>query len=297
LEFLREALMGSVQSKRFDEPDETVALPKLRGQIVLLGESYVGRYVHQPGWRWSVDVKPTAGTPSCQFHHQGILLSGRLLVTTDDGAQRTIGPGEAYDIPPGHDAMVLGDEACQCIEFRGVRGWGRAPLAGERVLATLLVTDIVDSTLTAAQLGDAVWKELLARHFERVRLELDRFRGYEVGSRGDGLMAMFDGAARAIRCAAAICRSVRADDIEVRVGVHTGEVERRLDGLQGVAVHEAARVASAAGRGEVLVSASTASLLEGAGLALSDAGEYELKGLAGERRLYRLTEDASPLTL
>lgn len=286
--------MSEIKTKRFDEPDEAVSLSNVAGQIVVLNELYIGRYVLQPGWRWSKDVKPVVGTPSCRHHHQGVVLSGRIQFATDDGARRMVGPGEAYDLPPGHDAWVVGDEPCVAIEFRGVRGWGRSASVGERVLATLLVTDIVGSTAIAARLGDAAWKALLVRHSDRVRLELDRFRGYEVKTTGDGFLALFDGAARAVRCAAAICRVVREDGIEVRAGVHSGEVERHTDDLRGVAVHAAARIAALAGPGEVLISASTVALLEGSGLSFSDAGEHELKGLTGRRRVYRLTGDILP---
>jgi class 3 adenylate cyclase len=283
--------MSELQSKCFDEPDEVVSLPNLAGQIVVLGEAYVGRYVHKPGWRWSKDVKPLVGTPSCQYHHQGFVLSGQVHLTTDDGAQRTLGPGEAFNIPPGHDAYVVGDEPCITVEFRGARDWAKPAIGGERVLTTLLVTDIVDSTATATRLGDAEWKKLLARHFDRVRLELDRFRGYEIASIGDGFLAMFDGAARAVRCAASITRIAREDGIEVRVGVHSGEVERHTDNVRGVAVHTVTRIAALASSGEVLLSAPTAALLEGSGLSFSDAGEHKLKGLAGRRRLHRLKAD------
>lgn len=286
--------MGDITVKRFDEPDEVVSLPNVVGQVVVLGEVYIGRYVAQPGWRWSKDVKPLVGTPSCQYHHQGFVLSGRMEVATDDGARRTVGAGEAFDLPPGHDAWVVGDDPCVTIEFRGVRGWGRPASVGERVLTTLLVTDIVGSTALAARLGDAGWKELLERHSDRVRLELDRFRGYEVKTTGDGFLVLFDGAARAVRCAASICRVAREDDIEVRAGVHSGEVERHTDDIRGVAVHAVARIAALAGPGEVLASASTVALLEGSSLSFSDAGEHELKGLTGLRRVYRLTGDLLP---
>ncbi len=288
--------MGELQSKRFDEPDDVVSLPNLSGQIVVLGESYVGRYSHQPGWRWSKDVKPQVGTPSCQHHHQGVLLSGQLQIITNEGAQRIIGPGEAFDIPPGHDAWVVGDEPAVSIEFRGARDWAKPGNKGERVLVTLLFTDIVGSTALAARLGDAAWEALRGRHYDRVRQELDRFRGYEVKTTGDGFLALFDGTARAVRCAAAVGRAARRDGIEVRAAVHSGEVERYPDSIQGVAVHVAARIMALAAPGEVLLSASTAGLVEGAGLTLADAGEHELKGLDGRRRLYRLAagdEDSS----
>jgi class 3 adenylate cyclase len=281
--------MGEIVSKRFDEPDEVVTLPGLAGQMIVLGEAYVGRYVHQPGWRWSKDVKPVVGTPSCQHHHQGFVLSGRMHIMLEGGAERVIGPGEAFDIPPGHDAWVIGEEPVVSLEFRGAREWARPTATGERVLLTLLLTDIVGSTAAATRLGDAAWKALLARHFDRVREELDRFRGFEIKTLGDGVLAWFDGTARAVRCAAAITQAARDQGIEVRAGVHSGEVERRPDDVQGVAVHVVARVAALAGSGEVLLSDSTVALLEGSGLVFADAGEHELKGLQGRRRLFRLS--------
>jgi class 3 adenylate cyclase len=286
--FKEDAKMSEILVKRFDEPDESISHSRLKGEVVLLGETYVGRYAHLPGWRWSTDMKPQVGTPSCQFHHQGFSLSGRIQVVTDDGAGRIIGPGEVFDIPPGHDAWVLGDEPFVSIEFLGARDWARTNSAGERILASLLFTDIVGSTSIAARLGDTAWRELLARHYDRVRLELDRYRGYELKTTGDGFLALFDGAARAIRCADAICEVARRDGLEVRAAVHAGEVERYPDTVQGLAVHVAARIMALAGPGEVLISDSTASLMEGSGLSIADAGEHELKGLEGKRRLYRL---------
>ncbi len=283
--------MGEILSKSFDEPDEVVSAPHMSGQVVVLGELYVGRYVQQPGFHWSKDIKPLVGTPSCQFQHQGIVISGKMHMVTDEGGQRTIGPGEVFDVPPGHDGWVVGDEPCVTIEFRGVRDWARPRAAGERVLATLLFTDLVDSTAHAARVGDVTWKQLLARHYDRVRLLLDRFRGYEIKTTGDGVQALFDGAARAVRCGAAICRAARQDGLEVRVGIHTGEVERHTDTLQGVSMHVAARVLGSAEAGEVLLSATTVALLEGSGLSFSDAGEHALKGLPGLRRLFRLTDE------
>jgi class 3 adenylate cyclase len=137
-------------------------------------------------------------------------------------------------------------------------------------------------------MGDAAWKELLGRHNDRVRLELDRFRGHEVTTTGDGFLAMFDGTSRAVRCAAAIHLVAGLDDLRIRAGVHAGEVERQAGNLRGVAVHVATRIASLAQPGEVLVSESAVALLDGAGLSLEDAGEHELKGVPGRRRVYRL---------
>ncbi len=280
--------MGELLSKQFDMPDELISQSRLTGQLVLLGETYVARYRHEPGWRWSHDVQPLVGTPSCQFHHQGFALSGRLHVVTAEGAERTIEAGEAFNIPPGHDAWVLGEAPFVSVEFVGVRDWARPATSGERVLVTLLFTDLVGSTALAARLGDASWKGLLSRHHDRVRQELDRFRGYEIDTTGDGFLAIFDGTARAVRCAGALCEAARQDGLSIRAGVHSGEVERYVDRVRGVAVHVAARIMALAGPGEVLLSASTMALLEGSGLQCVDAGDHVLKGLDGPRRLYRL---------
>lgn len=281
--------MGVISSKSFDQPDEVISGPNVTKRSVTVGKTYIARTEYQPGWRWSKDIKPTAKTSSCQHHHQGVILSGRLHVTSEEGGERSIGPGDAFDIPPGHDAWVLGDEACVMIEFQSAQDWGKPVESGERILATLMVTDIVGSTAAAARLGDVAWKVLLARHYDSVRRDLDRFRGIEVDTSGDGFLAMFDGAARAVRCAASIREAARQDGIEVRAGVHSGEVERQGEHLRGVAVHIAARIAALAQPGEVLLSAATTAILEGSGLSLSDAGEHELKGLAERRRLFRLS--------
>jgi class 3 adenylate cyclase len=282
--------MPGVTSKRFDEPDEVVTLPLAREEVVILGEVHVGRTTHQPGWSWAEHVKPVAGTPTCLFHHRGIVISGRMQIETDDGAVRILSPGEAFDVQPGHNARVVGDEPCITIDFAGVRGWGKAPEVGERVVATLLVTDIVDSTAAAVRLGDVGWKALLGRHDERVRFQLDRFRGLEIDTTGDGFLAMFDGASRAVRCAAAIAGAADQEGLQVRAGVHSGEVEREGPTLRGVAVHAATRIAALARPGEVLVSDASVALLEGSRVELADAGEHDLRGLPGRRRLYRLTE-------
>jgi quercetin dioxygenase-like cupin family protein len=181
--------MARLQSRLFDEPDEFVTLPLVTVQVVLLGEVHVARLVHQPGWSWAEHVKPVAGTPSCQHHHQGVVLEGAVAIETDAGARRILRAGEAFEIPPGHNARVIGDQPFVTIEFAGVHGWAKPAEAGERFVATLLVTDIVDSTKVAVQLGDAAWTEALARHNEGVRILLDRFRGVEVYTTGDGFLA------------------------------------------------------------------------------------------------------------
>jgi class 3 adenylate cyclase/pimeloyl-ACP methyl ester carboxylesterase len=174
-------------------------------------------------------------------------------------------------------------------------GGERAPEVPESVLATLLFTDIVGSTERAAELGDRAWRELLDRHHSLVRRELNRFRGEERDTAGDGFFATFDGPARAIRCAQAVVGGVREIGLEVRAGVHTGECEVHDDKVAGLAVSIGARVASAASAGEVLVSQTVKDLVAGTGLDLEDRGERELKGVPGTWRLYAATE-ASPLT-
>jgi class 3 adenylate cyclase len=284
--------MALLETKSFEEPDEVVELPCLTQHVVVVGDTYVARAVHRPGWSWEEHVKPVAGTERCMHHHRGVLLSGRVAFETAGGARHVLAAGSAFDVAPGHLAWVVGEEDAVTIEFAGVAGWGKPPETGERVLATLLVTDIAGSTEAAARLGDAAWKQLLTRHLERTRGELDRFRGIEVSGTGDGLVAIFDGAARAVRCAEAVRERAAGDGLTIRAGVHTGEIERQADDVRGVAVHAAARVASAAQPGEVLVSQATAMLLEGSGVVLDDAGDHELKGLPGPRRLFRLAGGA-----
>ncbi|WP_036360231.1 adenylate/guanylate cyclase domain-containing protein [Mycobacterium asiaticum] len=161
----------------------------------------------------------------------------------------------------------------------------RAEVADDRVLATVLFTDIVDSTRRAAEMGDRDWRALLDAHDAVVRSQLSRFRGREVNTTGDGFVAMFDGPQRAIRCAMAIRDAVRALGIEVRAGLHTGECEVRGDDIGGIAVHIGARVSALAGPNEVLVSSTLRDLVIGSGLEFEDRGAHRLKGVPGEWRL------------
>jgi pimeloyl-ACP methyl ester carboxylesterase len=156
----------------------------------------------------------------------------------------------------------------------------------DRVLATVLFTDIVDSSTRLAALGDRAWRELLERHHGLVRSELQRFRGTEVDTAGDGFFASFDGPARAIRCASAIVDAVRELGIEVRAGLHTGECEVVDGKVAGIAVHTGARVASQAAAGEVLVSSTVKDLVAGSGIAFADRGVHELKGVPGDWQLF-----------
>ena len=156
----------------------------------------------------------------------------------------------------------------------------------ERVLATVMFTDIVGSTEAAARLGDSDWRELLGRHHTIARAEIARFRGREVNTAGDGFIATFDGPARAVRCAGAMRSALQPLGIEIRAGVHTGEIELDGDDVGGIAVHICARVAAAAAAGETLVSSTVKDLVSGAGLAFTDRGAHALKGVPGEWRLF-----------
>ncbi len=158
--------------------------------------------------------------------------------------------------------------------------------AVDAVLATVLFTDIVGSTEHAARIGDAAWRDLVELHDRAVRVELERWRGREISTSGDGFLIEFDGPARAIRCAAAIIGRVRSLGLDVRAGVHTGEVERTAGTLRGIAVHIGARVAAKAASGEVLVSQTVKDLVVGSGLTFDDRGAHELRGVPGSWRLY-----------
>jgi class 3 adenylate cyclase len=199
-----------------------------------------------------------------------------------------------YEIPPGHDAWVVGDDPWVTVEWTSARVFGLVPEgAGEGVLVTVLFTDIVDSTATLQRIGDTAWRDLLAIHNTRLRDQLNVFRGREVKTTGDGFLAVFDSPARAVRCGAAMALSARQMDLPIRVGVHTGEVELVGSDARGFAVHAAARIMALGGPDEVLVSATTFDLLEGSGLKLEEAGTHEMKGLPGARNVFRLVLEAT----
>jgi class 3 adenylate cyclase len=278
-----------LQRKSFTTPDQVRKFPTGRMHVVTLDEMAVGRFLFQPGWRWSKDVGPIAGTTSCQHRHVGYTISGSLEVRMNDGTVLVIGPGDAYEIPPGHDAWVVGDEPWDSVEFTSAHAFGLSPEdLGERVLATILVSDIVASTALLERLGDRAWAELLRQHNARIRAAIDRYRGREIDAAGDGFLALFDGAAKAVQAGALMDPAIEELGARVRVGIHTGEVEIVGGQARGVAVHAAARVASLAGPGEVLVSGTTRDLLDGSGLAFDSRGKHELKGLSGERPIFAL---------
>jgi class 3 adenylate cyclase len=172
-----------------------------------------------------------------------------------------------------------------------------APQVPESVLATILFTDLVGSTQRATALGDSAWRDLLGAHHALVRRELARFRGEEQDTAGDGFFATFEGPARAIRAAQAICAGVRELGLDVRAGIHVGECELHDGKVAGLAVSIGARVAAAAGAGEVLVSQTVKDLVAGTGLVLEDRGERELKGVPGTWRLYAATESVGEVQI
>jgi class 3 adenylate cyclase len=285
--------MTNLQLKTLRSPDDIVTLPGLEERSVQMGEQTIGRAVVQPGWRWSVDVKPVVGTPSCTIRHLGLVLSGRLHVVTDQGQEIEVGPDDVFDIPPGHDAWVVGDEPWETVEVIGIYGFGRPMAEGNSYVTSILMTDVVDSTATLQRLGESAWREMINHHFAQIRRALDRHHGSEVATTGDGMLATFDGAARAIRCAATIHADASELGIRVRAGVHTGEVETVPGNIRGFAVHLAARVAAAAAPGETLVTGTTREMVSAADIAFEDRGSHELKGVEGARQLWAARPTAS----
>ncbi len=235
-----------------------------------------------------VDVRPVLSTisvPTLVMHRIDDVVE--FVEAGRDIAQRI--PGARFvELPGGDNGPWAGDqdEVLDEVEefFTGVR---RRPSV-DRVLATVLFTDIVGSTERAADLGDAPWNELVGEHHAQVRQQLATFRGHEVDTAGDGFLATFDGPARAVRCGQEIAAAVRKLGLEVRVGVHTGEIELAGNGVRGIAVHTGARVMSLAAPSEVLVSQTVKDLVAGSGLTFEDAGEHELKGVPDRWRLYRV---------
>jgi len=280
--------VARLQTKTFETPDETRTVPRALLRVVNLDEVAVGHAVWQPGWRWSTDLRPIAGTEWCENHHLGYALSGHLAVVTEDGETIDVRGGAVYEIPPRHDAWVVGDEPFETVEWSSARVVGVGPgSAGERVLATVLFTDIVDSTSTLERVGDRAWRELLFAHNARMREAINAYRGQEIATTGDGFLVVFDSATRAVRCGIAMTHAVESLGLRIRVGVHSGEVQFIAEEVRGVAVHTAARILSVAGPSEVIVSATTRDLAEGSGITFDAAGRHVLKGLTGEREVYR----------
>jgi len=233
-----------------------------------------------------VDLRPILSTirvPTLVLHR-----AGNRFVRVEHG--RYLGraiPGAKYVELPGEDALYFaGDVDGMVDEIEEFLTGAKAEAQADRVLATVLFTDLVESTKRAADMGDRKWRDLLDRHDEVVRRQLARFRGREVVTTGDGFLATFDGPARAINCAREIGSEVHRLGVDVRAGLHTGEVQLRGDDVSGIAVHLAARVMGLAAAGEVLASSTVKDLVVGSGIEFDDRGSHELKGVPGEWRLY-----------
>jgi class 3 adenylate cyclase len=278
--------MARLQAKPIGSPDEVRSFPNGRVEIYELDDVVIGRTLFEPGWHWAEHVKPIAGTPSCQYHHLGVCVSGRLGVRMDDGTTFEIGPNTVFDIPAGHDGWVIGDDAWETYDVAGMRSFGRSVESGDRILASILFTDVVDSTATAERIGDSRWRELISTLNERGQFEVDRQRGRLIKTTGDGILALFDSSERAVRCAEAAVDAARELGLGLRAGIHSGEVELAPGDVRGLAVHVASRILALAGPGEVLVSGTTYELLAGSSLEFEDRGEHELKGISGRRRVY-----------
>ena len=278
--------MGTLKKKNLEAPDRRLALAGIDADVVEMGDAAISRTVLQHGAHCAQGTDWRTGDPLCQAHHAGVILAGRMRVQSDDGSIMEAGPGDVVDVAPGHDGVVTSPEPLVMINWSGVRTWAPPDEATERVLLTLLFTDIVGSTEMAVRLGHAAWRDLLARHNQVVRSVLDRHRGREVSTTGDGFLAVFEGAARAVRAAVDIRAQAASLGMIIRAGIHTGEVEIIGSDVRGVAVHEAARISAAAAPGEILVSSMTYQLASGGDIALESRGEREFKGLDGPRTVY-----------
>jgi pimeloyl-ACP methyl ester carboxylesterase len=235
------------------------------------------------------DILPAVRVPTLVLHRSGDhrieIGGGRYL------AERI--PNARFIELPGSDHLVwVGDADAVVNEMEEFLTGARRSAEPTRVLATVLFTDMVDSTSRAVQLGDARWRALISDHDRLVRGELARFRGREIDRRGDGFLAIFDGPARAIRCAFSIVERVHELGIQVRAGLHTGELDIMEAGIAGIAVHIGARVMSLAGPDEILVSSTVRDLVAGSGLSFSDRGVHELKGVPGTWRILRVEPPA-----
>ena len=285
--------MSPVEVRDLGEPEAVVTYPLGASHQVHLAGTVVTRHVLQPGWSWEAHAQPLAGTASCELYHRGVVLKGRMGIRTDEGEEVVIGPNQVFDLPPGHVTWVEGDEELVMVDWAGGAGFDTPPGEAGRVMATILFTDIVDSTVQARQEGDAAWNRTAAMHEDIVRTVLVRFGGREIETAGDSFLIVFDGAERAIRCGLQLIEALAAIRVFIRIGIHSGEVALSADRVHGLAVHAAARVVAEAGSGEVLVSATTRDLAEGAaGLAFESRGRHRLKGLAREHELFLAASSA-----
>jgi class 3 adenylate cyclase len=232
------------------------------------------------------DVRPALAAvqaPTLVLYRRGDQFAGKAHASY---LAEHIPAAKLVELPGDENLIFVGDSDADVDEIEEFLTGARQATQPDRVLATVLFTDIVGSTERAAQLGDRAWRGLLDAHDGAVRRQLERFRGREVKTVGDGFVATFDGPGRAVQCACAIRDAVKALEVEVRTGLHTGEIELRGDDVAGIAVHLAQRVSALATPGEVLVSRTVTDLVAGSGIQFADRGEHELRGVPGIWHLY-----------
>jgi pimeloyl-ACP methyl ester carboxylesterase/class 3 adenylate cyclase len=279
---------GSYEALRRDEPDAPERVLRWMAKFNRQSQS-AGAGASEALKYSATDVRavlPTIRVPSLVVHG-----TERPAESADVRSSRYVAdhiPNARFvEVPAGHFPWDVGAQSLldEIEEF--LTGAHTHP-GLERVLTTVLFTDIVGSTSRAAEIGDQAWRELRRRHHDIVRLELDRFRGLERDTAGDGFFATFDGPARAVLCAKAIGERVRSVGLSIRAGVHTGEVELTPEGPSGISVHIGARVAALAGESEVWASSTVRDLTAGSDLVFENVGEHELKGVPDRWRLYRV---------
>ncbi|GAC1669019.1 MAG: adenylate/guanylate cyclase domain-containing protein [Candidatus Limnocylindrales bacterium] len=241
------------------------------------------------GWLYDVDVRhvlPAIRVPTLLLHHAGATriapVHGRYIAERIEGARY-------LEVPGADNYTWAGDSATLVAEIQEFLTGARPVLEPDRVLSTILFTDIVDSTRRAAAVGDARWRDVMAAHDHEVRQALERFRGREIKTTGDGFLAAFDGPARAVRAALSIRDAIASHGVAIRAGLHTGEIELRGADVAGLAVHIAARISAMAESGEVLVSSTVKDLVAGSGIVFEPRGTHQLKGVPDEWRLFAAT--------
>jgi class 3 adenylate cyclase len=238
------------------------------------------------------DVLPAISVPTLAMYRPG----DSSVPVSETRSSAALIPGATVVELPGTDHECSAGPIAPMIDaLEGfIASLDGTQVGSSRRLATVVFTDVVGATARAAEIGDAAWRDLIAAHHGIVRRELDRFSGTEVDTAGDGFFATFDGPARAVRCAQTIGSRVRDLGLEIRAGVHTGEIEAVNGKVGGIAVHIGARIAALAGASEVLVSSTVKDLTAGSGLVFEDAGEHELKGVPDRWRLYRVVAQREP---
>jgi class 3 adenylate cyclase len=262
------------------------ALQRWWGRIERLGASpgAISALVRMAAQIDISDILPSIRVPTLILHRAGDLV---VPVGGGRGLAKRIPDARYLEFPGSDHFFFVGDNASEINDaIEEFLTGARLPVMVDRVLATVLFTDIVASTEKAAALGDRRWRDLLDNHHNTIRANLTRFRGHEVKTTGDGVLATFDGPARGVRCACAIADEIRPLGIEVRAGLHTGECEIVGGDIAGIAVHIGARVAALADAGEVLVSSTVKDLVAGSGLQFCDRGSQPLKGVPGEWHIF-----------